>query len=189
MNNKSMSAATVGRRLGHELLQLGLIFAYLYICLGAIILYKMAILRGQGISYTPYGVAAVKALLLAKFMLMGHAARLGERYGRRRFIHVVANKAILFLILLLILSVIEEIAVGVIDGRTIIASLADVAGDTLPQLLAGCFIMLLVLIPYLAVRELSEVLGEGKLRQIVLEYRTGSRSGSGHSHQHANPNN
>jgi hypothetical protein len=189
MNSKSLSAATVGRRLGHELIQLGLIFAYLYICLGAIILYKTAILRGQGISYAPYGAAAVKALLLAKFMLMGHAARLGERYGRRRFIHVVANKALLFLILLLLLSVIEEIAVGVIDGRTITASLADVAGDSLPQLLASCFIMLLVLIPYVAFRELGEVLGEGKLRQILLDYRTGSRSGSRQSHQAAKPNN
>ena len=54
---------------------------YLYICFGAILLYKAAVLGEHGIGYTPYGLAAIKALVLAKFMLLGHAARIGERHG------------------------------------------------------------------------------------------------------------
>jgi len=38
--------------------------------------------------------------------------------------------------------------------------------------------MLLILIPYLAFMELNQVLGEGRLSQILFEYRAGSRSGS-----------
>ena len=49
MGGKHSSTKAVGRKLGHEMLELGLIFAYLYVCLGAIILYKVTILRGQGI--------------------------------------------------------------------------------------------------------------------------------------------
>ena len=41
------------------------------------------------------------------------------------------------------LTVIEEAIVGVVHGRTIGASLADVAGGTLPQIVASCVIMLL----------------------------------------------
>jgi hypothetical protein len=47
--------------------------------------------------------------------------------------------------------------------------------------------MLLILIPYLIFRELNEVLGEGRLRQILLDYRIGSQSGSRHTHQASKP--
>jgi hypothetical protein len=187
MSNKISPVAAVGRKLGHELREFALIFAYLYVCFGAIMLYKTAILRGQGIDYTPYGFAVVKALLLAKFILMGHMARVGDRYERRRFIFVVAHKSLLFLVMLFGLTVIEEAIVGVVHGRTIGASLADVAGGTLPQIVASCVIMLLILIPFLIFRELNEVLGEGRLRQILLDYRIGSQSGSRHTHQASKP--
>jgi hypothetical protein len=181
------SAGTVGRRLGHEMQQFVLIFAYLYVCFGALIGYKMAILSAQGISYTPYGLAAIKALVLAKFILMGHAVRVGDRYKRRRFIYVVVHKSFQFLLMLLVLSVIEEAIVGFVHGRMIGASLTDVAGGTIPQLLATCLIMLLILIPYLAFRELNVVLGEGRLRQILLDYRTGYQSGSRPGLQESEP--
>lgn len=190
MSDKSSSVAAIGRRLGHELMEFGLIFAYLYVCFGAIILYKWAILRGQGAGFAPYGIAVIKALLLAKFILMGHMAKMGDRYDRRRFIYVIAHKSLLFLVMLFVLSVIEEVIVGVFHGRTIGASLTDVtdiAGGTLPQLVASCIIMLLILMPYLAFRELNEVLGEGRLRQILLDYRTGSRPGSKRGYQGGEP--
>jgi hypothetical protein len=163
--------ATAARKLGDELRQYAFVSAYLYICFGAIILYKVAILHGHDISYAPYGLAAVKALVLGKFILMVEAIRLGDRYQSRRFIYVIAYKALLFLASLLILSVIEEAISGVVHGRTLAASLAAVAGDTLPQILASCLIMLLILIPYLTFKELDQVLGEGRLQQILFEFR------------------
>jgi len=187
MSDKRSSVIAVGRKLGHELQKFAVIFIYLYVCFGALMLYKTAILREQGIDYAPYGFAVIKALLLAKFILMGHMAKLGERYKRRRFILVVAHKSLLFLIMLFVLTFIEEAVVGVVHGRTIGASLADVAGGTLPQILAVCVIMLLILIPYLAFRELDEVLGEGRLRQILLDYRIGPQSGSRRKHQESKP--
>ena len=38
--------------------------------------------------------------------------------------------------------------------------------------------MLLILIPYLTFKELNQVLGEGRLRQILFENRAGLQSGS-----------
>ena len=80
--------------------------------------------------------------------------------------------------MLFVLSIIEEAIVAVIHGRPISAAVIDVGGGTLPETLASCLIMLLILIPYVAFRELSEVLGEGRLRQILLDYRTGTPRGS-----------
>jgi hypothetical protein len=176
------STANVAKQLGHELQQYALISVYLYVCFGAIILYKVAILHGQGITYAPYGLAAVKALVLGKFILMGHAFRLGDRYEKRRFIYIIAYKAILFLLALLILSVVEETVVGLVHGRTIAASLVEVAGPTLPQIFASCLIMLLILVPYLIFRQLDEVLGEGRLRQILFQHHAGPQSRTRHEH-------
>ena len=177
MSSEKPSAMTIGEKMGHELRQFGLIAGYLYVCFGALILYKMAILRGQGIGYAPYGLAAIKALVLSKFILVGHAARIGDRYKRRRFIYVIAHKSLVFLVMLFFLSIVEEAVTGVLHGRTFAASFAEVAGGTLPQILVTCLIMLLILVPYLTFRELSEVLGEGRLRQILLDYRVGPQSG------------
>ncbi len=173
MSSQTGSHMTVAKKLRHELQEYALISAYLFVCFGALILYKMAILRGQGISYALYGSALIKAVILAKFILIGHVLRIGDRYSERRFVQVIAYKSLFFLVMLLVLSVIEEAVVGVIHGRTIAASLAEVAGGTLLQILASCLIMLLILVPYLTFRELNEVLGEGRLQQILFEYRTG----------------
>jgi hypothetical protein len=53
-----------------------------------------------------------------------------------------------------------------------------VAGSTLPQILATSLIMLMIPIPCLTFKELNEVLGEGRLQQLVFAHRTGLRSDS-----------
>ena len=53
----------------------------------------------MGISYTARGVAAVKAMLLAKFMLLGRALRLGEQHEHRPLIWPTLYKSLMFLIL------------------------------------------------------------------------------------------
>lgn len=100
---------------------------------------------------------------------------LGERYATRRLIYVIAVKAVLFLAFLFVLSFIENAIVGFIHGQSLSASFATFGG-TLPQLLATCLVMLLILIPYLAFQELNEALGEGGLRNLLLEPRAGNQS-------------
>ena len=171
MENKGSRRATVAHKAADEMMQYAIISLYLYICFGALLLYKTSILQGEGIGYWPYGTAAIKAVILGKFVLIGHAVGLGDRYRKRRPLYVIIHKSLLFLVMLLVLSVIEEIVVGLIHGRTAAASLAAFGGGTLLEVLAECAIMFLILIPYIAFRELSEALGEGKLLRILLEPR------------------
>lgn len=173
MAGKTRSATTVAHKVAHELWEYALLSAYLYVCFGALLVYKTAILRGEGISYTPYGIAIINALVLGKFILVLEAVRIGDRYKKRRPIHVIAHKALLFLVTLFVLYLLEEVIVGIIHGRTVAASLAGFLGGSLLQILANCFVMLLILIPYLAFKEVSNALGEGRLRQLLFEPRVG----------------
>lgn len=86
---------------------------------------------------------------------------------------IIAYKAGLYLLLLIVLSIVEEAIVGLSNGRTIAAMLAEVGGAKLPELLATSVVMLLILIPYLASREFAVALGEGQLWDLLLEYRDG----------------
>jgi hypothetical protein len=129
----------------------------------------------NGISYAPFGVPIIKALILGKFILLGHMAGLGGRYTERRVISIIASKALLYLALLIVLSVVEEAVMALIHGQTVIEAFSEAWSGKLWQIVATSFIVLLVLIPYMAVRELNESL-DGRLWAMLMEKRTTARS-------------
>ena len=77
--------------------------------------------------------------------------------------------------MLFVLTAIEEVIVGLIHGHTVAESLSEFLGGSLLQVVALCLVMLLILIPYLAFKEVDEALGQGRIWQVMLEYRDGRR--------------
>lgn len=137
--------------------------AYLYVCFGALLLLRTASLHDAGIPYTVWGVAIVKALVLAKFMLLGHAVHLGKRYDHAPLIWPTVYKSFLYLLLLLVLSIIEELIVGEFHHREVAESLSHVAGGTPFMIGATLIIFYLILLPYFAFQSLAEVIGNRRL--------------------------
>jgi hypothetical protein len=169
----SSGPATLVRRAREELIEYLLISAYLYVCFGSVLLYKAAILRGEGIEYAAFGVAIVKALILSKFLLMLHALKIGERGSRSgTLLSSIVKKSVLFALLLIPLTVIEEMIVGYFHGRSIQEILHDIGGGTLPSAFATGELLLLILIPYFAFREIGSSLGEGGLARLLMERRS-----------------
>jgi hypothetical protein len=160
-----MGERTLGRGPGHakfveEFKVMLALAAYLYICFGAVILFKSAVLREAGIHYAIWGIAAIKALLLAKFLLLGRMLHVGTRYRDKPLIWPTLYHALMFLIVLLILTTVEELIVGFIHGRAAADSLNHVVGPIFFEGLAVCLIMFLILVPYSAFTCLSDVVGE-----------------------------
>lgn len=158
----------LAHRLAHEIKQYLVVTLYLYICLGAFALYKGALLRAEGVTYLPFGIAAVKALILGKFMMVGHALKLGQGGSAGPLIFPILRKSLVFLILLFALNMIEEIVAGLIHHRSIAAVVEEVTGGTLLQTVAVCFLFFLILLPYFAFREVGEALGEGRLWRMIV---------------------
>jgi hypothetical protein len=100
------------QRAMHELKELVVISLYLYITLGAVILMKTAALHTHGILLTPWGIAIVKAVVLAKFMLLGEAVKIGGHNTARPLIWPTLRRAFGLLGLLIIMTIIEEAVVG-----------------------------------------------------------------------------
>ncbi len=171
MITETTAKAPLHQRAMLELKELAFITFYLYISLGAVILMKSAVLHTQGIEYTPWGIAIVKAVVLAKFMLLGEAIKIGGRSTTGPLIWPTLQKAFGLLVLLIIMTIIEEAVVGLFHHRSITASLGDLFGRRLEETLAGYLIMLLVLLPYCAFRVLEEALGEGRLARMFFVER------------------
>jgi hypothetical protein len=163
--------ATLHQRASHEFREFAILTVYLYITLGSVILMKTAVLHTEGIEFSPWGIAIVKAAVLAKFMLIGNAMKIGERFTAKPLIWPTLHKASAFLVLLIIMTIIEEAVVGLFHRKSIAASLGELVGDRLEETIAGFLIMLLVLIPYFAFRVLGEALGEGRLARMFFVAR------------------
>lgn len=169
--------ATLSRRLQHELTEYLTISAYLYVCFGSLIFYKATILRSDGIEFAAFGIAIVKALVCGKFILLLHALRIGERIGGVGVLIVdILKNSVLFAIFLIALTVIEEMIVGYLHGRTGAEVLSELAGGTLAQAFAVSMLMLLTLIPYFAFRGVADHLGEGVLWKLLTERSSPGRA-------------
>ena len=160
MNGPAKSAASFRQKAFDEFKEMAALSLYLYICFGAVVLLKAAILQDVGVHFAIWGIAAIKALLLAKFMLVGRGLQIGRKFRDRPLIWPILYHAFIFLILLLVLSTIEELIVGGIHHRPLSDSLTHIVGPTVFEGLAVCLVLFLILIPYSAYDCLEDVLGE-----------------------------
>jgi hypothetical protein len=162
---------SVGERLIDEAKEFAVIAAYLCICFVALAYLKASILRAHGIPFAPFGFAVAKALICAKFVLLGRMFHLGEWSKHLPLIWSTLHRSFVFLVLLLVLNALEEIIVGLFHHRAIADSVAELGGGTFAQLVATSIVMLLVLIPFFAFRSLGEVVGEHNLVRVFLRPR------------------
>jgi hypothetical protein len=104
-------------------------------------------------------------------MSVGHALHMGERYKNRALIWPTLYRSFVFLMLLLVLSAMEEIITGIIHRQTLTESISNFGGGTLDQLLATSIVVLLILIPFFAFRTLGEIVGEDNLVRVFFHGR------------------
>jgi len=88
-------------------------------------------------------------LICAKFLSIGYVFHLGERYKKEALIWPILHRSFIFLALLIVLTMLEELIVGYLRHRAFADSLAEIGGGTLHQAIATSIIMLLILIPSL----------------------------------------
>jgi hypothetical protein len=174
MTAEAISKSTISEKIVDELKEFLAVAAYLFVCFSALAYLKYAILQAADIAFAPFGFAAAKALICAKFMSIGHAMHLGERYKTRALIWPTLYRSLVFIVLLLVLNVLEEVAVGLFHHRAVVDSISGVGGGTLQQLIATSFVIFLVLVPFFAFRSLGEVVGEQNLVRMFLHSRNSS---------------
>lgn len=158
---QTLARQKLGERARHELIAYLAVSAYLLVWFSAVLFYKSTVLRSVGIEFAPFALAAVKALILGKFILVLEAFQIGDRGKRGSLLIVdILKKALLFTLALFALSILEEIVVGHFHGREAAEVVREIGGGSALQALALAILMFLVLLPYLAFRRLALVFGD-----------------------------
>jgi hypothetical protein len=163
-------------REGKELL---LLTAYFYVAFVVIIFYKAAVLHSYGIRYVVFGFAIAKAVLIAKFLLIGRKVRIGEVRSDRPLIKPIATKLAGFMAILLLLSAVEQVTTTLIHHRPLGSLLQGLRGAQSGEILAEVFILFLVLVPLVAFTVFGEALGGGTLQDLLFK--------GGRLHYHPDP--
>jgi hypothetical protein len=89
----------------------------------------------------------VKALVLAKFILIGRALHLGHRLRGQPLIWPTLYYALTFPVFLVVLTTIKELLLGLLHHRDLADSLGHVVGSTSLQVIAAWLAIYLILIP------------------------------------------
>ena len=165
---------SLAQRAAHELRTYLGVTVYLWACFAALLFYKSTILHSEGVAYTAYGIAIVKALILGKFMLLGHAARLGERSPAGRIVTAILWQSLVFALMLILLTLVEEAAVGMFHGHTLQDTVNNFADGSLLEAVAIAVLMFMIMIPYFGSREIAQVHGDGTLVGLLLAHRPAS---------------
>src|SRR5262249_14568697 len=114
-------------RIKAELRDYGILATYLLVCFSALAGFKAAILSSEGISFAPWLFALMKALVCAKFLLIGRWFGLGDGLAAKHPLVVsTLYRSLTFLLVLGLLTVVEEAVVGHLHGETLGASLRSI---------------------------------------------------------------
>ena len=132
---------------------------YLWIVLALFALYKRALLNEDGIDYWRQSYAIVNALILGKVLLIGEILKLGDGLRKRALVWVVLGWTALFTALLMLFHVVEEMIHAAIKGLPFGESIMSIGGGSWFGMFVYAAIMFAMLIPLIAFRELSFVLG------------------------------
>ncbi len=164
-----MAASSMRERAIEELRLFVVLSIYLWICFGALLFYKSAILRAEGIAFLPLGFAALKAVVSAKFLMLGNFLPIAKRRSGERLIVSMLRKTLLLLVLLAALTLIEEGVLAMIHGRAASEAFAALGGGSSYQAAAHLLLMLLILFPNVGFRTLGEALGIENLLAMLIQ--------------------
>jgi len=148
-------------------------FLYLWVLFVLFNLHESIVLAKYQISYGSYGLAFVNAWVLAKVMLIAEDLNLGSKWFQgQALIYWISSRAVLFAVVFMCVHVVEEVLIGLWQGKTIVESLPEVGGGSVAGILSVAVILSVALIPFSAFKAINRALGPGVLRSLLLAGRS-----------------
>jgi hypothetical protein len=168
----------------HEFEQYLAVAVFLFFFFGSLTTYRRLVLAEYHIGYFEYGWGLVKALILAKVILIGELLHLGKRFESGAIIWSILWKTLVFSLFIFAFAILEHVGAALIHNRPVRGEFL-LSGAQGYELLARVQLEVVALIPLFAFKELARVLGEGKVSQLLFghgetrgpeERRAGGRS-------------
>lgn len=166
-------AHRIRKAVRHELAVWGAVAAYLFIAFSAILIYDWAHGGSDKAASEHFVFAAIRAVVLGKFVLAGKIFGVGELPAERPLVTRTLWRATALLAVTVIFVIIEEMVLALVKGETAIEGLGEFLARGVPDIAASSFLMFLIIVPLAAMLEVSRTVDQAVLRQVLFKGRTG----------------
>jgi len=125
--------------------------------------------HGTEYSYAPsLPFALINTWVLGKFILVGEALRMGERWHNGPLFYSILYKSAVFGAILIVCRILEEILKRMWTAKSLATALPELGIASLVDEFSLAFIVFIVLIPFFAARDSSHVLGKSEFESLLL---------------------
>ncbi|MBL0381090.1 MAG: hypothetical protein JKP90_15785 [Desulfofustis sp. PB-SRB1] len=111
-----MNRAALKEKLASELGAYLINFVYLALFFGVFVGYKRLLLAQYDIGYENYGISLIKALILAKVIMIGDLLRLGRKADTHPLIFRTLHKTVVFTLWVVLFRGVEIVVISFIHG-------------------------------------------------------------------------
>jgi len=173
MNSTDTKKGDLKKKIVHEMVEYWIIVLYLAIFFAAFTQYRRLLLAAYDITYTNYWVAAIKALVLGKVIMVGEALRIGRGLEQKPLLFPTLYKTLVFTLFLAIFIVLENVIKGLWKGTGFTGDIVEFLGVGSHEFIANCLVVFVALIPFFGIKELGRVIGQDKIRALFFQKRDG----------------
>jgi hypothetical protein len=178
MSGSDKKNGDLKKKIVHEVTEYWINVCYLALVFAVFTQYRRFLLAAHDITYTNYGIAVIKALILAKVIMIGEVIRLGRGLERKPLIYPTLYKTAVFVVFVGVFTVIEHAIKGLWKGIGVTGGLVEWLGRGHHELLANSLAVFVAFIPFFGVKELGRVLGKDKIRALFFRRRSDQGSES-----------
>ena len=130
------------------------------------------VLAEYDIQLQDYFTGVIKALIIAKVIMLAAFLRISRMFEDKPLIIPVLYKSFLFTICVVIFDLLEETIRGWIHTGSLSESLQELSAQHFTGAwLASIFVVFVTFIPFFALKEMSRVFGGDKFRQLFFGNR------------------
>ena len=146
-------------------------FVYMAIFFSAIIFYRRLVLAEYGIELDDYFLGVIKALVIAKVVMIGAFLSISHKFENKPLIIPIVFKAILFTLMVALFDLSETLIKALINNATKSDVYADVMNHSSPDWLGSLLLIFLSFIPFFAFKELARKFDSQKINDLLFNRR------------------
>ena len=147
-------------------------FVYMAIFFSAIVLYRRLVLAEYGIELNDYFLGVIKALVIAKVIMIGAFLSISHKFENKPLIIPIMFKAILFTLLVVLFDVGGTLIRALINNSTKSDFYTDVMNHLSPAWLGSLLLIFLSFIPFFAFKELERRFGNQNINELFFNSRS-----------------
>ncbi len=174
MPNEQIKKRSMKEKATEELKKFAILSAYLWVFFGVLQIHRAVLLKGQvpgsELRFRT-GFALVKALVLAKFMLIAETVWVVKTFKDKPLIYSILFKSAVYAAILVCMDILEEITVGMFHGKPAAQSMTDFGGGGVEGIVLVAITGFVILIPLFAFREISDAIGREELKALLFKKR------------------